>query len=389
MQFFLVFLGFYLLFFSSYIDNIRGPLLPILSRLLALEYSDTSLFLSIGNIGAICATFALLFLNQHFRERTVLLAVIFFASLSCFFSLWISDKTTLWIFAFAIGTSIGTLGGMSNLLVIQGTPSKWRSPAFCALHMMYGLGSFTSPFVLSQWIKEGENRWQTALLWMPLLGILCVPLILKKLSPRLRSRENPHRLARVGFFQSYILFMMAVYVVGEVMTSMWLVSYLVGEKGMSVSQASPFLSGFFLLVALSRGLLFLSLKEKTERELLLGCLFFSCLFFFLGKLYHEWGFILVGILGPFFPVFLARLSRLFPAEANSLILLVIASIQIAQMVGHRCVGWVADAFGIGKAYWIPGIFLALTCLLLEIYFRLEAKHLTKHVVKQNRATEGA
>lgn len=376
MQLFFIGLGFSLLFFGSYIDNFRGPLLPVLSHLLSLQYSDTSFFLMMANVGAVVAMFVLLFFNQHFRMRTVLTGVILFSSLSCLSSLLVHDKAGLFLFALSMGGSISILGATANLMILKGTDTKWRTPFFCGLHMMYGLGSLTGPLVLSK-LNLGEASWQLPLLVVPVFGFIAIPFVFKKLSSATGHEEAIRQSLKLSGFQCFILLLFSFYVVGEVMTSMWLVTYLVGEKGMSVPKAAPYLSGFFLMMSLSRGALFMTFKESREKYLLFLCLALAVCFYLWGMQGNPWGFVFAGILGPFFPVLLSRLSRIFPEQASSITLWILASMQVSQIIGYKTMGLIADSSGIGRAYWIPVSLLFFSIVLLYVYFSLEKKQLER------------
>ena len=75
------FLGAALLFFGAFLDNLRGPLLPIMAKDLHLDLADLGGFLAIGNLGAIIGTFLLIPLMQKLSERrTAMGAAILLAS---------------------------------------------------------------------------------------------------------------------------------------------------------------------------------------------------------------------------------------------------------------------------------------------------------------------
>lgn len=372
MQLFFLVLGFFLLFVGSFLDNLRGPLLPMLSDLFRLAYSESSLFLALGNIGAVIATFALLFLKPRFRERTTVFGVILFGVGSGLLSYTVQGKGTLFLLAFCLGATIASFGAMSNLLIIRGTDSKWRGPVFCGLHTMYGLGSLTAPLVLSSFQLK-EESWRNPLVLVSSASLLAFPLFWRKLSKLPHEESRVPEAVHLNPFQGFIVVLVSTYVIGEVMASAWMVTYLVKVRSFSVADASWYLSGFFLTIAVTRGALFLSFKERHESLLLISSVAFSAVFFLIGLKFGAYGFVFAGVLGPFFPVFLSRLSRLFPKQANTLVLWILGTMQIAQFMAHKWVGWTADNYGMDAAYWIPFGVLCLTNVLLLIYFKCESR----------------
>ncbi|MDQ3232813.1 MAG: hypothetical protein M3Q07_13430, partial [Pseudobdellovibrionaceae bacterium] len=54
-----LFAGFASLFAAAFIDNARGPVLPVLCAQLNIPYETAGLFLMIGNVAAVLVTFTL------------------------------------------------------------------------------------------------------------------------------------------------------------------------------------------------------------------------------------------------------------------------------------------------------------------------------------------
>ncbi len=72
-------IGFTLMLVSSYIDSLRGPIMPALQRLLKLSAAELSWFLVLGNLAAIATTFLLMRLLRQISEAKLLLTVLVFA----------------------------------------------------------------------------------------------------------------------------------------------------------------------------------------------------------------------------------------------------------------------------------------------------------------------
>jgi hypothetical protein len=125
-------------------------------------------------------------------------------------------------------------------------------------------------------------------------------------------------------------------------------------------------------MGITRLLCFLSLSARLETKLMLGCLAFAAGFFVLGHGGFLWGFCLAGVLGPFFPLLLARISRVFPEVAAKLTIWVLTVVQGTLAVLHLTVGWLTDRWGITHAYQLPAFFLLLALGTVAIYLWAEA-----------------
>ena len=63
--------GLLVLVVASYLDNVRGPILPAVSKALGVGYGSTAWFLVAGNLAAVGCTFLLIFLTRRISERAI------------------------------------------------------------------------------------------------------------------------------------------------------------------------------------------------------------------------------------------------------------------------------------------------------------------------------
>src|SRR5688572_29142731 len=143
---------------ASYLDNVRGPILPLLSRRLDLPYSQSSWFFSIGNLAAVVGLFGLLRFSRQVSDRALTLALSAATLLTVGGLYWIRDFTTFLITAAWWGGTIALLGALGNTLMIHGTDLKNRGRFFCGLHMMYGFASLAAPWVVARLSETGVER---------------------------------------------------------------------------------------------------------------------------------------------------------------------------------------------------------------------------------------
>jgi MFS family permease len=126
------------------------------------------------------------------------------------------------LFAVVVGTAIACLGAISNVFLIQGTTVANRARYFCALHASYGFGSFLGPLIVSMIVAKNGYPW-------PWVFVICIPylvllmVLFSRLNPHERAGEVPPLLKKLSKVQVTILSTFALYVVGEVLTSMWMI----------------------------------------------------------------------------------------------------------------------------------------------------------------------
>ncbi len=370
-------LGFLMLLAASYLDNVRGPLVPLLTEEFYISYGTTTWFLVLGNLGAVVALFLLLPVLQIFSITQVAKCLCFFFALLSVYLFRVRDLTGLFIFATLLGSMIPAFGALANLFLIQGTSEKDRSKWMCALHMVYGGASLLAPLVVSVLVSKHYSWNSPFLFYLPFIAITLAALYLK---PKTKNAEHEIVAEKqaIGLprTQWLSIAVFCFYVTAEVMVSVWMISYLKEVRQLSLQQSAPYLSGFFVMMTLSRGVSFFSLNEQTEKKMLFGCLLVSALGLFAGYNGMLLGFVFAGLLGPFFPVFLSLCSRKFIGHSRSFTLWVLASTQFSLGMLNLILGKVSDRLGMGTAYKIPVLLLGFSLVLLSIFFLKEKKTAT-------------
>jgi fucose permease len=353
---------------GAYLDSVRGPLMPVLTHELGLKYSGTSLFLVLGCVASVGVAFALNPLLNRFGEKAVTQGICVLGIFTVIASTAVKSYFGLLAFALLIGSTVYSFGTICNVLLISGTHGFYRSRFMCALHTVYGLSSVISPVVAASLLSHGFP-WQSAMLvTLPILIMLL--LCVTKVIPSNVSDVSAPESAKVSGLQGLIILTFAFYVGGEVMTSMWMVTYLVEYRQLTLSLAAPYATGFFLAMAVTRLICFFSLSSRMETAILWGSLILYCLFFGLGHLGFLWAFPLSGVLGPWFPLLLARVSRDFPGQSRVLTIWILTAMQATLAVSHWIVGKSTDIFGIHNTYYLPlGMMLAA---LVSLYAYLKA-----------------
>src|SRR5205807_422848 len=147
--------------------------------------------------------------------------------------------------------------------------------------------SLLAPSAVAIFVEAGFS-WSTIIVATAPLFLISLIWVAFSIQKRDVAPVPEKPFTRLSSSQILILATFAIYVAAEVMTSMWLVTYLVEYRRLSVVSASKYLSLFFIFMAVTRGLCFLSLPANLEKGILWGCLSLSGVFFTLGHLGHLW-----------------------------------------------------------------------------------------------------
>ena len=363
----IVIAGFAALVLAAYIDNVRGPILPAITTDLGLGYGLSSLFLATGHLAAVFGTFSLISLLARWGERSVTLSVLGLSLLAMAIIPAVNGMTTLLLLAAVLGSVIAMLGALCNILVIEGAPGEIQSKYLSGLHTMYGLTSACASAIAGGILAAGWS-------WHYVFYI-CIPAILffagaiaTRMPARISTTESHTAKTFLSPLQYLAVGAFGFYVAGEVMTSMWLVTFLMEAKRVpSVAEASLVLAGFFGVMTVSRAFCFFFYKVKWERMIVWGSLIIPLIALILGHLGSNWAFIGVGLVGPFFPVCLGRLSRIFPADWRSITVWILVVMQVLIGSFHFSVGQIIDRFGVELAFQLPIVLLGLAIILLWLF----------------------
>jgi len=361
--------SFLALLLSAYLDNMRGPLLPYFSRALERPYSDISWFLALGNFAAVITNLALIRLVGSWGTPRVAKAIWGFALFVVILGFQVESFRGLMGWGVVLGSAVAALGAICNLLVIRGTDPAHRSQAFSGLHVMYGLGSFLAPLSVA-WVFSRSFAWY-GVLWAALIGLMIwIGLLSRSVDGNFKPPANLDRFVPDRGVM-WILGAFTCYVVGEVTVSTWLSAYLVETRGLSIPEATPYLTGFFLCMMTTRLLFSLGLGVAREIAVVWGTLLGALVFLGLGLRGWNWGFALAGVFGPVYPILLSRMSRRYGYHSERITLWIMMSTQLGLCFSQSLMGRFTDQFGIYRSYWLSPIMLSLAAFAIYFYLRSE------------------
>ncbi len=374
-----LFAGFASLFIAAFIDNARGPVLPVLCAQLNIPYETAGLFLMLGNMAAVLATFAMGRLLPRIGDRKAAIITSGLAVIPGMLAPFVSSKASLLSLGLMLGACVSLVGSLSSILTVRGSPSHVRGRYVAMQQVMYGIGSLIAPLLFSA-LTHAEKPW-----WWLFTGSSLVTLLLgftysRIMPPEVMEHRPQDKDTKASHWNGYAILMLVLfsfYVAGEVLASMWMSTLMVGQQNFKPEDAAQYQMGFFLMIGLTRFLCFLLVRPKYEATVQVACLVLGALFGILGQQGYSWALPLMGIVGPFFPLTMARISLKFPDTWKPIMLNVYVCIQLMLAFMHVSVGRVADTLGIAQAFLLAPIFLILALVLLIPFLRSPARMMSK------------
>ncbi len=248
--------AFFAFFVFGYVDNLKGPILPVLLDDLNFSYTTGGTLLLGSYFGFLIATLATGVLADRIGNKLILLAAGVLLTVGLFL---FSIGNGFW--SLALGMTLGGLGlgaievGGNNLIVEVHDAQRGRF--LNLLGVFHGIGSFTVPVVASQLLLSDFSWRQIYQMTLVLTVMLALFFLVVRYPRRQSSGEGGlgfGALRKVGFTRSMMLYylLIAVYVAAELGIASWLVEFLQQEKGMSLARSSFYLSLFFVFIMIGR-----------------------------------------------------------------------------------------------------------------------------------------
>ncbi|MCC7403689.1 MAG: MFS transporter [Bdellovibrionales bacterium] len=384
-----VFFSYGCLFALGFLDNTRGPAFPSILRELGLSDSRGAWMFSSASITGFISAYACRWLLPRWGSLRILRLGLTLLMLGAAGVGTAHSFTWLIAGASCLGIGFGITGVAEHTLIQEHSPeSQWRR-LFSGLHSTYGFASLLAPLAY-QWLASFGWSWDQIFLLFAaiplsvlLAGVgLSGGLVRGALETGAKS-SAPSREGQNDFKwqQLWVSLFVAGYLVGELSLGTRLVLYLQREQGLSAELAARALAGFFLLLFVSRFLLFLRpVTRWSSRSILLFCVSSSMVSYALGLWGWHWGFVLSGaLMGPVFPVTVELIASQFGRESGSVLSLAMSVGTLAIVLMHNSLGLLSDQFGLQTALWLGPGCLAVAWLLLAVAMRprdalLNARH---------------
>lgn len=358
-------------------DNLRGPL--FFEILKTYEVSDTvgSLLFSGSAIMGFLSCLASIRILKKISYTQLLSFSLFLFTVGLWGMSQSPSFTILIFFTGIMGSAMGFMGVAQNSLVAL-APREYRTKAMSGMHSMYGAASFLAPLFVGIGLQQGLE-WKS---FFFITGFLPFVLFLSSfywskdnsLGNLAENKKDPKQAISGKITKKIILAcgLLGFYVIAEILVGSRLSLYSIREFGISSSEASRYVTGFFLGLLSGRIYgAFFQWPGRSSQQLLFS-LGFSFLTLILGLYVTPWFFTLTGIgMSLFYPVCVSYMAQLFRGQEGVLFSYLIGIQSLLIVVMHVVVGKVSDLIGLKSAFHMAFLFLMVSAFCL---WRIEVEN---------------
>ena len=357
----------------GYFDSIRYPLIPVFSQVFSVNYAHSSLFMACGYYGSIISCLFLLKLVYRYSLKTITMIVLLGTLIVCLCAGIITEYRALVLYGTIYGAFITSLNSLSTMIILNNTPAHLSGKYISGAQALYGLSCICVPWIVAKIFTSGIGwRWCFYVITPLVVFILVITLIstLKdrnklKLEDVKEVKENKKKTvvsSKLSALEKVSVFVLAIYVVGEVVGVAWMPTILIEKYGFTVDSCKIIVTLFFVLFTISRFSCVKISSPSNEKNIILTVLLLCVISFILGGYLNPWFFIGFGLLAPVFPLFMANLSRRDPPRTNAITLWVLICTQTILGVLTFVLGKIIDTLGVNIAIIISPIILILTMI---------------------------
>lgn len=387
--------AFLLMLTSAFIDNLRGSLIPLLHEQLNLGFAMVGgMMLSVAGLAGAFFNTRLLTVERRAGVRGLILFAVGLIMVAMVLATQVTGIISLGLMAIPLGGAIASMGTISNLLLVMSSDtgkslasdasldarSAHRAKMMAGLHLMFGVGSLLAPAVAAFAINR---HWPWPWIIALPLPLLAAPLFwtirmdsshsshtpksgsdkISGLPPAPMAESMWHNISRAEWF---IVAIFLAYVTGEVLTSMWMPSFLMAHFGLTYENANQTSAGFFVVFSMARLAVVILVREKFHKPFIYVPLLIAAVAMIGASLFSQPGeadsaliflFPAAGIIGPFFPMMLARVSVIYNHSWQRLTVVILTTMQVALALSHLVLGTIFDQLGAQRAYLIPPVLL--------------------------------
>lgn len=271
-----------------------------------------------------------------------------------------------------LGIGFGFTLTALNPFAYQLFPGKEAS-ALTALHFFLGMGTATSPLLISFFDSKG-HWWMGALISMLLVLLLLIYSF--TLSLKLADENKPETASiKFNIPKRLWLYIVGVFFYGacEATFGSWGQVFLEKEGGLSIAKASLGLSLFWGFVAVGRiAFTLLALKFNTNWLYLVAPWLVAVLFYFTPLAQSEFTYLTAMSLGGLFTSFLfpksvSNSTDEFPSQSALVSGFMVAALQLGTGFSANFIGYLNETYSLGTLFrfsWVYAVIFGLILLYL-------------------------
>lgn len=354
-------------------DNIRGPLYPEILKAFDVTNTRGSFFFGLSSLAGFIGGMSGHHLEKRYGALTTLRIAVLFMFLSQLLFAFAPSFGLLLASTVVFGGSLGVMGVMQNLMIVQALPAgALKNKVLAGLHGTYAGASLLAPLIVNLvvFVEMPFPIWRTCFAITALFGIVILALTFRGPDLQIKDDEKPQREPTKLETAAHIYFgvMLASYVLCEILVSSRMALYTRSEFGADLTVSSWYTAGFFVSLLIGRILFTFWTPAVSLKSQLLGSLVLSVLSLMIGIYFHPLGLVVSGFcMGPFYPLMMVAAGHLFPSTVSRALSWAIALSSLFVVMMHLSVGYVTDLWSLQAAFYFGPAFCVLALLLMVGY----------------------
>lgn len=367
--FILIFFIFLLMIMNAVAENIRGVLVPVFKLEFGVKDTNIGVFLFIGSLGYVIATFIGGLLCEKIGQKKVLLTGMIFMiiSLIMFMKVDVFIGLLIGIFIMNLGLALTSIAINTLIPVLL---LSFQALLMNVTHFCYGIGASIGPKVAGNLISKGVN-WRN--IYMYILFMFIILLIIfsfLKVPDVHKSSENKDKGEVDKTLVVLYIIALGFYVCAELGTGSWLINYIKNVYAYNEATSATYLSIFFGMLTIGRLLGGAVVEKFGYINTIVKSLIIAFILYTIALLMGEKGLILISISGLFFsitfPTTVVSMSKVFTKDVSFITGIVLTSASAINMVMNVVIGRLNDTIGCKIAFYLIPISLFICIIFMSI-----------------------
>lgn len=350
-------------------ENIRGVLVPVFKLEFGVKDTNIGVFLFIGSLGYVIATFIGGLLCEKIGQKKVLLTGMIFMiiSLIMFMKVDVFIGLLIGIFIMNLGLALTSIAINTLIPVLL---LSFQALLMNVTHFCYGIGASIGPKVAGNLISKGVN-WRN--IYMYILFMFIILLIIfsfLKVPDVHKSSENKDKGEVDKTLVVLYIIALGFYVCAELGTGSWLINYIKNVYAYNEATSATYLSIFFGMLTIGRLLGGAVVEKFGYINTIVKSLIIAFILYTIALLMGEKGLILISISGLFFsitfPTTVVSMSKVFTKDVSFITGIVLTSASAINMVMNVVIGRLNDTIGCKIAFYLIPISLFICIIFMSI-----------------------
>lgn len=372
-QWFLIFVAYSSLGVQAFIDLGRGALFPEIIKDLLIGTEKGGLFFSATSFSMLIGSFGASYLLKKFSLFQVLMSFMLSLMAGQYLMFRVQSLTELLLSGCLLGLGFGGMGVCQNLSISRGAPEKYQRKLYGGLHSMYALAAFLGPFSVTQALGAGFSWREIAKFEFMIPVFFFVVYLIGGFFSFKRAKNKEAEVAKaevskITFSQKLLSATgLSMYVVGELIVSLWLVIFLQQERGFDTQVSGWAISMFFILLLSGRIIISVFDIPISNYKLLFLSFASSSVLLTLGIVFNAWFIPVSGItMSVAFPIYMSYLAEKLGDSIDQVMPYCIGGMSFIVSLAHSLAGYLGDKFGLltAMSLSIVGASMALVFIIV-------------------------